>query len=395
VTAVPPISFGASGFSAPAEPDILTGVQTDIDAAFGGGVNPALETPQGQLSTSLAAAIGNQNDALLEYFQSVDPNFAAGRMQDALGRIYFLTRQPARATKVTATCTGVPGTNIPSGAFAIADDNNYYAAALGGTIGGGGTVDLEFDCVAIGPIECPTGSLSRIFQAISGWDAITNAADGIVGADIESRYAFENRRRNSVAANALGTNAALRAAVLLVSGVTDCYVTDNPLGTTEVVGGVTLAAHSLYVAVVGGIDLDVATAIWSRKDPGCDYNGSTHVTVYDTSYGPPQPSYTVSFQRAVGVDITFVINVAPGPDVPANAIDLIKSAIEAAFIGLDGGPRTGIGRTVFAGRFFAPVQAIGSWVTLTVLTVNGGASVPVNINEYPALDPADITVTVS
>jgi hypothetical protein len=36
-TNVPGITFGPTGFVAPAEQDVLTGVQADIDQAFGGG----------------------------------------------------------------------------------------------------------------------------------------------------------------------------------------------------------------------------------------------------------------------------------------------------------------------------------------------------------------------
>jgi len=54
-TNVPGITFGPNGFVAPVEQDVLAGMQADIDQACGGGLNPALETPQGQLASSFAA----------------------------------------------------------------------------------------------------------------------------------------------------------------------------------------------------------------------------------------------------------------------------------------------------------------------------------------------------
>jgi len=77
---------------APAETDILAGVQADITAALGGKANQALTTPQGQLAMSETAIIGDCNDQLLAVFNGVDPRTAFGRMQDAIGYIYFLTR---------------------------------------------------------------------------------------------------------------------------------------------------------------------------------------------------------------------------------------------------------------------------------------------------------------
>jgi hypothetical protein len=45
-TNIPEPTFGDTGFIAPGEQAVLDGAQTDIDQAFGGGLNPALNTPQ-------------------------------------------------------------------------------------------------------------------------------------------------------------------------------------------------------------------------------------------------------------------------------------------------------------------------------------------------------------
>ncbi len=47
---VPRVQFTPEGLVLPNESAILAGVLSDMDAAFGGGLNPALETPQGQLA---------------------------------------------------------------------------------------------------------------------------------------------------------------------------------------------------------------------------------------------------------------------------------------------------------------------------------------------------------
>ena len=87
-TNVPGITFGPNGPVAPSEQDVLTGMQADIDQAFGGGLNPALETPQGQLASSFTAITGNANDTFVSMTNQFDPAYAAGRFQDAIGRIY-------------------------------------------------------------------------------------------------------------------------------------------------------------------------------------------------------------------------------------------------------------------------------------------------------------------
>ena len=98
MTAVPQPTFGPQGFIAPAESAILTGITADINAAFGGNLNPAPTTPQGQLAVSEAAIIGAINDLFLFYTSSDRSGLRGqGRMQDAIGRIYFIERNPGAA----------------------------------------------------------------------------------------------------------------------------------------------------------------------------------------------------------------------------------------------------------------------------------------------------------
>lgn len=370
-TNVPSPTLGPAGIVVPPEAAVLAGVQADYNQAFGGNLNPGLSTPQGQLASSTAALIG-QTDALFAFYVSqVDPAYAQGRMQDAIARIYFLTRLPAQPTVAQATCTGLAGAVIPTGALAQAADGNLYACTSGGTIPFGGAVVLAFACVQTGPIACPAASLTTIYQAVPGWDSITNAADGVLGNVVESRADFEARRAASVAQNSRGTVQAVQAAVLAVANVLDAFTVENPGASPLTVGGVTLIAHSIYVAAVGGADLDVATALWSKKPPGCDYNGNTTVTVTDSNsgYSPPLPSYSVTFERPASLTVWFAVTVANSAAVPANALALIQAAIIAAFSGADGGARARIGSTIYASRFYAGIATLGAWAQIVELQV--------------------------
>lgn len=371
MTNVPDIIFGPNGPQAPSTAEILQGVQEDINTAFGGSLNPALNTPQGQLATSEAAVVAEVYSSMVFLTNMFDPAFAFGRYQDALGRIYFLERNPAQPTTVQATCSGLEGVSIPVGALAIATDGNQYVCTEAGTISSEGTVTLPFQCAVTGPIPCAAGSLNQIYQAIQGWDSITNANDGVLGNDVESRSAFEARRQATVAANSVGSLPSVLGAVLEVAGVLDAYVTENDSNSPATIGGVSLNPNSLYVAVVGGDEDDVARAIWSKKAPGCAYNGNTTVVVQDTSpgYVPPYPSYNVQFEIPNSLPILFSVVIANSALVPSNAVSLIQNAIISAFAGGDGGPRAKIGTTVYASRFYAPIAALGAWAQIISIEV--------------------------
>lgn len=370
-TNVPTVTFSATGFVAPDEADILAGVQADLNAAFGGDLNPSLETPQGQIASSEAAIIGNAYDAFAFLTTQSDPAFATGRYQDAIGRIYFINRLPALPTIVQLACAGLTGTPIAAGALALAQDGNTYVCTTGGTIPVGGTITLPFSCTVTGPIAAPAGSVNAIYQAIPGWDTVTNVADGVLGQNVESPAAFEARRQQSVAGNSVGSLPSVLGAVLSVTGVLDAYVTENSTAAPVVIGGVSVAARSLYVAAVGGTDADVAAAIWSKKAPGCGYTGTTTVVVTDTQsgYSPPYPTYNVSFTRPTSLSIIFAVNILNNTQIPSTAAALIQAAIVNAFGGGDGGIRARIGSTIFATRFVAPVAALGAWALVASITV--------------------------
>jgi uncharacterized phage protein gp47/JayE len=398
-TSVPPISWTPEGVILPTDAAILAGVQSDINTAFGGGVNPALSTPQGQIASSNSAIISDKNSAIAYIANQCDPQYAEGRFQDAIGRIYFMTRNPASSTVVIATIGGLPGTYIPAGVLALDTSQNVYQLLGAVTIGGGGTIPAEFANVATGPIPCVEGTLTQLYQTIPGWDTVTNSAAGILGSNVESPQAFELRRQNSVALNSHGTADAIFANVYAVAGVLDCYVIDNPSGNTVDYGPTNypLAPHSIYVAVVGGSASAIAQAIWLAKDGGCNYNGNTTETVYDTRYAAPQPAYAVTFEIPSPVPVYFAVTVTNAAALPSNYATLIQNAIIAQFNGENGNTPAGIASLILAlsytGAIFAAVPGLSLVSIFVGLTASPiGYEAAMGIDQVPTLSSANISV---
>ena len=376
-TNVPRPLWTPAGFLLPTEQEILRGVRLDLNACFGGGMNPALETPQGQLATTASAIISDKNDQFLLLVQNVDPAYSSGRMQDGIGRIYFIERYPALRTIVQATCVGLPGVVIRAiSSMARAKDNNFYTAVADGTIGANGTVTIPFECNVTGPIACPTGSLNQVYTVVPGWDSIINNADGVVGQDVETRAQFERRRFDSVAGNSVGMLASVLGAVLNVPDVLDAYVTENSTATPVVSDAITLVPHSLYVCVSGGRSDLIANAIFTRKAPGCDMVGNTTVTVYDTNggYSPPAPSYQITYQAALPQTFVMTVTLINSIAVPSDVLPRVQKAITDAWAGLDGGSHARIGSTVFASRYYAPVSLLGAWAQLVSIKLGSTAA---------------------
>lgn len=469
MTLVPSPTFGEAGITVPTEADILDGVLADINAAFGGNLNPALNTPQGQIATSVAAAVGDKNAQLMALANDIDPAYSSGRMQDAIARIYFIERKPAQSTVAVCRCYGLTDAVIPAGAQAADQAGHIYVAMAAGTIPVEGYVELPFAAQDTGPIACPIGFINTVYRSVPGWDSITNPAAGVVGSVVESPADFEQRRAASVALNAQGSIDAVRAAVLAVPGVLDAYVTENngsatsgavftasisgttltvtavssgtittghvilsgsgvvpgtavvePLSGTggtgtyrvsisqtvasgsmaSAIDGVTLAPHSIYVAAYGGDATAIATAIYTKKSPGCGMNGGTTVNIVDSvNYAPPFPSYPITFQIPAPTPVLFSVSMQSNGQVPANAVDLIRGAVISAFTGADGGPRARIGSYLFASRFYGAIAALGNWALIYSVQIGIAAanqtSILVRADQIPTIAGADISVNFS
>lgn len=402
VTSVPPIEFTPTGLVLPADSAILAGVQADMNAAFGGGLNQSLSTPQGQLASSQSAILSAKNAEFARFVNQVNPDTADGFMQDAIARIYFLNRLPSIPTTVPVVCSGLTGVVIPVGSLVRDTDNAIYSSTQAGVIGAGGTVTLSFAAIVAGPSPCPPSAIAGPpYRAITGWDSATNLVAGVTGSLVETRAEFEYRRRQSVALNAKGTLPSIYANVFNVAGVLDVYAAENTTNAPIDIGSTlyTLLPHSIYLAVVGGDANEVAKAIWLRKDVGADYNGNTSVTVTDDSgYSYPQPSYEVKFEIPATLPILFSVEIANNGSLPSNIIDLTKAAIVNAFSGGDGGQRARIGSTIFASRFYAPVSNISPTVSILSLLIGTATptlpSVLVGVDQAPTVTEADIAVTL-
>lgn len=403
-TAVPDVTITENGLSVPDVADILSGRLTDMTTALGGGASQSLSSPQGQIAQSDTEIIAQEYDKLLCLFNQVNPDYATGRFQDGIGRIYFMERISAQGTVTTGTCIGQAGTVIPAGSTAITTDGYIYQAIDNITIPAGGSVDGAFVNTTTGPIPCAAGSLNQIYRAVPGWDAITNANPGVVGVDVESRIAFETRRQQSVARNSRNQDASVLSALLATSGVLDAYVWSNRTAATVNKGTTNypVLAHSIFISVYGGADADVAESIFSTYNPGANLNGTTHYTVYDNvNYLPPYPSYDMQWLKALPTRVYFTVQIDSSLNPPSDITQQVKSMIISVFNGeYDGIGKARIGSTINAGKYYAPVISISPetvGILLLQVSLNGSTYLPavtMGIDQVPTIQASDITVTL-
>lgn len=412
-TSVPLPQFTPTGLVTASEQAILQGVMADYVAAFaatGKTLNTELTTPQGQLGSSQAYMVAAFQAMLLQLIANVDPLTSSGAYQDALGRIYFLTRQPATFAFVAATVGGVVGSSLPAGSQVRSSDGTIWASVIPVVFDSSGSAAVSFQATIAGDV--PTAGINdlRIYQQVPGWESVTNAAPSVPGRAVEGRADFETRRNDSVQIGGKGTPQAIRAAIANVVGVSDVYVYNNGSDSAITAGSTNypIPAHSIAINVTGGDVNAVAQAIWSKIDCGCGFSTQTTVTVnvLDTEgYSEPFPTYPIRYMHdRPPTQVYFTVNVADRSTLPATYITQVQQAMAAAFANgfssADGTINIGrarIGGQVIADTYAAVVQSLQNIVPVSIFiglsaSPSSGAALTFGIDQQPVCAQLNITV---
>lgn len=366
-------------------------------------INTAPETPQGQIIDAETLAI-TQKDAELAFLANMfNPKTARGIWQDALAEIYFIKRKKAVNSRCYCVLTGLNGTVIEKGSkIQSSADSTYWDLLETVTINGNSSVTALFECESEGAVIASPNTLNKIITTVAGWDTVNNSQSATVGSLEESQQAFEKRRYDSVALNSVGTTASVFSRVNQIDDVVGCYVVDNKTNVNKIIDDYLLKPHSIYVAVIGGSNQDIAEAIYRSLSAGCDYNGNTQITVVDPHTHAKEK---VTFMRPTLQNVYIKVNVFD-KDLPDDYDTLIKNAVITNFYGQDeqieiageAVTRAIMGDDIYASRFLPSIlnKNISSLLSVQISLDNQSFSdyVHIKIDKEPYIDESNITVNL-
>lgn len=366
-------------------------------------INTAPETPQGQIIDAETLAI-TQKDAELAFLANMfNPKTARGIWQDALAEIYFIKRKKAVNSRCYCVLSGLNGTVIEKGSkIQSSADNTYWNLLEDVTIQNNGSVIALFECESEGAVIASPNTLNKIITTVAGWDTVNNSQSATVGSLEESQQAFEKRRYDSVALNSVGTTASVFSRVNQIDDVVGCYVVDNKTNVNKIIDDYLLKPHSIYVAVIGGSNQDIAEAIYKSLSAGCDYNGNTQITVVDPHTHAKEK---VTFMRPTQQNVYIKVNVFD-KDLPDDYETLIKNAVITNFYGQDeqieiageAVTRAIMGDDIYASRFLPSIlnKNISSLLSVQISLDNKTFSdyVHIKIDKEPYISSANITVNL-
>jgi uncharacterized phage protein gp47/JayE len=238
-------------------------------------------------------------------------------------------------------------------------------------------------------------------QAFTGANAIfqfpivpvigMNSVDAELGRLTEIDADARLRREEELRITGAATVEAIRARILNLTYVSQCFVFDNP--TLVTVDGV--PAKAFEAVIRGGLVIDeqeIAETIWEVKPAGIQAYGSINKTVIDTQGF----SHAIGFSRPTEIPIYLELTVdAVSSEFPADGVDQIKNALKALCDALQ------IGEDVIALQFKAEPLDISGVEDVSVFLIDdvdppvGSGNIVIAARELATLALIDIDLTMN
>lgn len=332
-------------------------------------------------------------------YNACNRNAAEGFLLDNIGDLTGTKR--LAATKSTVTCTvnlGV-GFSQPAGvmtANVVGQPDIKFVNKSLVTSTTAGNYSAVFEATTEGPIVANSGTLTVITTPVTGWNSVTNPLDATPGTLIETDTAYRVRQRAELSASGSGTIDGMRADILRIAGVIDCFVFENTSNVTNSDG---VPAHAIEVVIFDGntptaLDATVFQTIWDNKPSGIETYGSTVGTATD-SRGDIR---TVKFSRALvkPVYLTYSGVVIDPSFFPTDGVAQIKAAAS-----LRGSQILTLGVDIISLQFKGAALSVPGTVDVPTLYLGfaaspaGTANLVIGTREIGRVDTSNIMVTLA
>ena len=206
----------------------------------------------------------------------------------------------------------------------------------------------EAICTETGALKFDANTINTIQSPLVGWDSVTNPFAALDGTDLESDASLRFSYLKSKFQDGSNTYEAIYSAVSKVNGVQQIVIYENE--TDDDFVDPPVPAHSFHPIVLGGVDQEIAQAIWNNKPAGILSYGDVTVQIEDSA----GVLHDVSFNRPTEVPIYISIAIVKDDTFPLDGADLIKQAI------VDYISDFTIGQDVIFTRLFSPINSAAS-----------------------------------
>ncbi len=289
-----------------------------------------------QLARIEAEREAAMHDALLSVYNTLGID-SDGVNLERVVRLLGVTRRADSNSLVTASFDGVAATSIPNGTRVQYNPTGSIWTTTGGPwiIGGSGTVEGTLVAEDAGAVE--VGSVLpgdwTILDTVVGFTDVETVEQTLVGAAQETDAQLRERAGVEAYRRGQGPQAAIRAAVTQVTGVTFVGVWESQALAALDTDSNGIPARAINVVVEGGDSDEIAAAIRSSRGGGIRLFGMPGATLVERtitlSNGSP---VLVQFNRVEEIEIWIecVITTSTAEeDAPPDVVDLVEALLLA------------------------------------------------------------------
>lgn len=307
-----PPTLTNTGFVAPT----VSAIVTDLNAKFQANVDPGIDLspdqPFGQIIGIFAEKITQAYELGAVVYNALNPNAASGQLLANVAAISGTSPQVATFSTVTCNLTLNPATTVNAGSVAavLGQPGNTWVLTANVTSVGAGTYPGVFRSTLPGPFVANANTITVINTPVVGWTAVTNPLNASTGLAADTDTTLRQKRQAQLAGQGSGDTDAIRAALLKIPGVIQCFVFENT-GLSPDANGV--PGKSFQCVIWDGLtpppgnNALYAAAIWASKPSGIQAFGAISVQTPDSS-GVLQ---TVAFDRPAQVPLWVTCTTTP------------------------------------------------------------------------------------
>lgn len=333
-----------AGFRRPTYAELLDALEYRARELFGAGANLTVRSPLGIFLRIYAWMLNLLFSTLEDVYNSRFIDTAVGSSLHNLGRAIGLRLLGAQKAMGYLTFTGDDGAEVPEGYLAETVTGKQYVTLQSGVITGG-SVTLPASAALPGPDgNTDAGTVRIITNPMPGIRAVSNAGLFEGGRDTETDAEFRERYYLSVDfAGGVNIDAIIAEIYGNVEAVVSVAGEEND---TDFRNNAGLPPHSFEIIAYGGLDEDIARAIFRRKAAGIQAFGNTRVAVVDAA----GVTHDICFSRPAPVGVWVkVYNLTTSDAFPLDGTQQIKQRI-VDYIGGDTREGLGIGQPVICVR---------------------------------------------
>ena len=327
--------LGSTGWVPKTVDELRQEAEETIRTALGDDVDVSAESVFGPLIAALATKLGELWELVGSVYNARVPAGASGAALEALCELApGIERRAATKGTVTLSVTLNAGVTLPTGSRASVsgEPSNAWVTTedVTNSTGSPATVSVAAEALDAGRTPANAGTITAIATPVTGWTAVTNAADATPGLEIETDAELRLRREQRLQRAGSSPLEAIAAQVAEVDGVTQAIAWENATDYTDAFGR---PPHSVEVMVLGGLAADIGRALWDAKAAGIQTYGTESVVTFADDRGVTRSVY---FSRPTSLSAYATLLIITDPATYAG-----DAAVETAFLAAMEGLRAG------------------------------------------------------